>query len=72
VNHAMLNMLPSHITTVRQGAIIWTRFAPSSWGSKDYMTIGNAKRYVRMDLACKGGPKSQVRTTRSLEAAGLL
>lgn len=67
MNHAMLGQLPDHITTVRQGSLIWTRYGKAEWSAKDYMTKGNAKRHVRIDLGCKGGPRSAVRTAESLD-----
>lgn len=35
-------------------------------GDATLPAINAAKRYVRIDLGCKGGPKSEVRTAESL------
>jgi hypothetical protein len=67
MNHAALGQLPDHITHVRKGALIFHRLAKANWDSRDYRTIGAAKRYVRLDLQCKGGPRSAVRTAESLD-----
>lgn len=67
MNHAKLGQLPSHIKYVRQGALIFTRFATASWDAKDWKTISAAKRYVRTALEGTGGPRSSVRTAQSLD-----
>lgn len=68
MNHAIASSLPKHITHIRENNVIWQRTEDGSFELFVVAkTISSAKRVVRTDLHCKGGPKSSVRTSTSLE-----
>lgn len=69
MNKAKLDILPSHIQHVRAGKMIHSR-VDDGWRSMKFDSIASAKRHVRTEIGCKGGPKSPVRTAESLGLAG--
>lgn len=73
-------MIPKHVKYIRanhvvseivhkdngQAELVNRREFTRKEGDKTLPAINAAKRHVRIELGCKGGPKSHVRTSESL------
>ncbi len=73
-------MIPKHVTHIRSdnrvsevehladGSVhlVNTKHFTRKEGENTFPAINAAKRYVRIELGCKGGPKSAVRTSESI------